>query len=292
MAIVVYKDYAGGLFVWLPIVLGILSTLLYGRNSIPTKAKLRRAALETLLVFSCGLVLFAFDGVICIVMAVPIGWLFTWVGYRIGYDILKKRNGNPSYSAMVLLIVSVPFFMAFEHRHLDFNGLRSVTTSVDIDASLDEVWRNVVTFPQLDEPHEFIFRTGIAYPINATIDGTGIGAIRHCNFTTGCFIEPITVWDENKMLNFSVLDQPDPMKELSPYNIHPNHLHGYWVSRRGSFKLTPLANGHTLLEGTTWYENKIRPDFYWTIWSDYIVHSIHLRVLQHIKKLAEKKYII
>lgn len=82
--------------------------------------------------------------------------------------------------------------------------------------------------------------------------------------------------------------QPEPLKELSFYSIHPNHLHGYWVSKQGQFKLTRLPDGHTLLEGTTWYINKIRPGLYWTIWSDYIVHKIHQRVLEHIKIHTEQ----
>jgi hypothetical protein len=77
------------------------------------------------------------------------------------------------------------------------------------------------------------------------------------------------------------------MKELSPYDIHPAHLHAYFVSRRGQFLLTQLPNGHTVLEGTTWYTDKIRPNFYWDLWSDYIVHSIHTRVLEHIKQETE-----
>ena len=33
------------------------------------------------------------------------------------------------------------------------------------------------------------------------------------------------------------------------------------------------------LEGTTWYYHNIKPDFYWRIWSNYIIHKIHERVL-------------
>jgi hypothetical protein len=177
--------------------------------------------------------------------------------------------------------------MGFEYAIGPAATVRSVTTSVEINAMPEGVWQNVIAFSTLDKPTELVFKTGIAYPINAIIDGHGIGAVRHCNFTTGSFVEPITVWDEPHLLRFSVDEQPEPMKEISPYNIHPNHLHGYWVSKQGQFKLTQLPNGHTLLEGTTWYANKIKPDFYWTIWSDYIVHAIHKRVLQHIKKQCE-----
>jgi hypothetical protein len=34
--------------------------------------------------------------------------------------------------------------------------------------------------------------------------------------------------------------------------------------------------------------NKIKPGFYWEIWSDYIVHKIHKRVLEHIRQQAEE----
>jgi hypothetical protein len=188
---------------------------------------------------------------------------------------------------IVLLFLSVPSLMAFEDSQTNNGNMRSVATSVEINASAKQVWKNVIAFTQLKDPTEFIFKTGIAYPINATIDGHGVGAVRHCNFSTGSFVEPITVWDEPRLLKFSVAEQPEPLKELSFYDIHPNHLHGYWVSKQGQFKLIQLSNGHILLEGTTWYVNKIKPAFYWTIWSDYIVHKIHQRVLQHIKEQTE-----
>jgi hypothetical protein len=62
------------------------------------------------------------------------------------------------------------------------------------------------------------------------------------------------------------------------------------VSRKGQFKLTRLENGNTLLEGTTWYYHKINPEFYWGLWTKQIVHSIHERVLNHIKEQSEKEF--
>ena len=283
----VFRDYALGLFVWLPLVLGATSTLIFAyKNSIARKT-LRNNAYLTLLIFCIGLLFFAWEGLICLLMAAPIGFAFTYFGFLIGHGLSKSKISNSTPTAIILLILSVPSLMAFEDNIKLSDDLRSVTTSIEINASPETVWKNVVAFPQLKDPIEFIFKTGIAYPINATISGQGIGAVRHCNFSTGSFVEPITTWDEPKLLKFSVDQQPEPMKEISPYDIHPTHLHGYWVSKQGQFKLTTLPNGHTLLEGTTWYVNKIRPGIYWTVWSDYIVHKIHHRVLEHIKTQAE-----
>ena len=76
---------------------------------------------------------------------------------------------------------------------------------------------------------------------------------------------------------------------MTPYShIHPPHLRGFLVSEGGQFLLTPLPNGGTRLEGTTWYQHGLWPSAYWRFWSDAIIHRIHLRVLTHIRDEVEK----
>ncbi len=283
----IFMDYGFGLFVWLPFVLGATSTLIGAYKNSVAREKLRNNAFLTLLAFCLGLLVFAWEGIICLIMAAPIALIPTYFGFLLGFKLSKSNLNGQTPAAVILLLISSPALMAFEDQIKESGDLRSVVTTIEINATPDKVWKNVISFPQLKEPTEFIFKTGIAYPINATIEGQGVGAIRHCNFSTGSFVEPITVWDEPRLLKFSVAEQPEPMREISLYDIHPNHLHGYWVSKQGQFKLTALPNGHTLLEGTTWYVNKIKPSFYCTIWSDNIVHKIHNRVLEHIKTQTE-----
>ena len=120
------------------------------------------------------------------------------------------------------------------------------------------------------------------------IEGQGVGATRYCEFTTGAFVEPITVWDPPHRLAFDVTEQPAPMFELSPYrDIHPPHLDGFMRSNRGEFRLVALDDGRTRLEGRTWYEVEMFPQWYWTLWTDSIIHRIHLRVLHHVQRISE-----
>jgi hypothetical protein len=79
------------------------------------------------------------------------------------------------------------------------------------------------------------------------------------------------------------------MKETSPYeNIHVRHLEDHdFQPERADFVLVPLPNGSTRLEGTTTYQNKMWPGMYWRLWTDAIIHSIHNRVFNHVKALAE-----
>ena len=79
------------------------------------------------------------------------------------------------------------------------------------------------------------------------------------------------------------------MREWSPYHIHPAHLDNSFRSHKGQFLLEALADGRTRLVGTTWYSNRMWPAAYWNLWSDYIIHCIHGRVLTHIQNLAEAR---
>ena len=89
----VFKDYAFSLFIWLPLVMGASSTILLAYNNSTTKRNCRNISFFTLLIFCVGLLTFALEGIICIVMAAPIGLLFTWIGYFINFiQIVKRRK--------------------------------------------------------------------------------------------------------------------------------------------------------------------------------------------------------
>jgi hypothetical protein len=120
------------------------------------------------------------------------------------------------------------------------------------------------------------------------MDGSGVGAVRWCEFSTGTFREPVTVWDAPHVLAFDVTDQPPPLEEWSPYSrVHAPHLDGFFRTSHGEFRLVELPGGRTRLEGRTWYSLDMAPALYWTTIADTIVHAIHRRVLDHIKVQAE-----
>ncbi len=279
------EEYGIILFILIPLILGIVPATISGRKTKITRGASFRLGLLALGLYSLCLFLFAMEGIICIAMAFPIALLLTWIGTLIGYAIVKRRPDKALASIAILLFTTITTGFIENNTKVK---LQHVTTAIEIDAPPEKVWENVIAFSELDAPDELMFKAGIAYPINAEIEGEGVGAVRHCNFNTGSFVEPITVWNEPELLAFDVEEQPASMKELSFWDIDAPHLHDYFVSKKGQFKLIALPDGTTRLEGTTWYYNRIRPNFYWNIWSDYIVHKIHHRVLKHIKEDTEQ----
>ena len=273
--------YGLTMFVLFPVFLGAIATWVV-RPATASKALATGAIAATFSVFAP--LLLGFEGLVCIAMAlplaVPLGALGGWLSWRAESSPLATR-GN---IALLLVIPSGSLTWDVRAKPPVFE----VRTAIAIAAPPERVWRNVVAFPPLREPQEWFFRAGIAYPIGARIEGTGVGAVRYCEFSTGPFVEPIEIWDEPRLLRFRVTANPAPLREWSPWaEISPKHLNGYMVSKQGQFLLTPLPGNRTLLEGTTRYQHGLWPATYWRWWSDAIIHRIHLRVLNHIRELSE-----
>ena len=275
-----------------PFALGLIAVLLYGYQGPKSLKSCVQLAALTIFILALIILLVGFEGLICIAMALPIGLVLAVLGGVVGYFIQRRQTSQNDARIVILILIGIiPLLMGAEYAVQPKPAILCVKSYVNVNAPEDIVWRNVVSFSVLPEPQDILFRAGIAYPTHAEIKGVGVGAVRECHFSTGSFIEPITVWDENRLLRFDVVAQPPPMKELSPYkNIHPLHLDNYLVSQRGQFLLTKLPDGKIRLEGTTWYYNKMWPESYWQLWSDHIIHQIHLRVLNHIKNISERKY--
>ena len=271
--------YGWTLFACVPMLIGALAAWLVRPASGASAAAI--GALANLLAAVLVLV-FAVEGLGCLVMAlpltVPMGALGGWLGYTVRWKTAPAR--------VAMCLVLPPAGMALDRAAPP--PVYEVRSHIEIAAPPEQVWRQVVRFSDIPEPREWLFRIGIAYPQRARIVGSGSRAVRYCEFSTGPFVEPIEVWDEPRLLRFRVTANPAPMHEWSPYRgVEPKHLHGYLISRRGQFQLTHLTNGRTLLEGTTWYQHGLWPAEYWRWWSDAIIHRIHMRVLDHIRVLSE-----
>jgi hypothetical protein len=279
--------YGLTLFIALPIAVGAFGAWLAKSK---TAGKSVVAGMAANLIASLAFLLAGQEGLICIAMALPLALPLGALGGWLAYWTTHKRT-LVNRTAMLLILP-----LSFATLGFDVTAkpdVFQVRSSIEIAASPERVWKNVIAFSELPPPHEWYFKSGIAYPIRARIKGSGPGAVRYCEFSTGPFVEPIQIWDEPHLLRFSVAQNPAPLNEWSPYSkIMPRHLHGYFISKQGQFLLIPLPNGHTLLEGTTWYQHELWPETYWTLWSQAIIHRIHMRVLTHIKNVSESQPVL
>ena len=286
----VVATYGWGLFVGLPFCLGLFAVLMHSYREPRSYSECVLMAVLPVFLLGAILLLVAIEGVICILMAAPIALVMALLGGSLGFVIQAAHWGRRNAPAILsMAVLLTPGFYGVEHFTRPQAGVFEVRSSIEISAPPTAVWQKVVAFTEIPPPREMLFRAGIAYPIRAEITGQGAGAVRHCVFSTGPFVEPIVVWDEPRLLRFRVTANPAPLNELTPYgHLAPRHLDGYFESHQGQFLLTELPGGHTQVEGTTWYSHSMWPETYWHWWSDYVIHRIHMRVLDHIRVEAER----
>jgi uncharacterized membrane protein YhaH (DUF805 family) len=285
-------QYGAGLFLGVPFLAGFIASWFLNLKTSHSTNQTIAVSLSPIGLIALALIFFRFEGLVCLLMALPLALPFSIAGGLAARDILRGYQDLKGRQVAACVAV-IPLLMFAEHEARLEPPVLPVTTSITIDAPVSVVWKNVISFrplapPSIASPQDWLFLIGIAYPSSGRIVGSGVGAVRYCHFSTGDFVEPITVWDENHLLAFDVASEPLALHELSPWEIMPPHLErNYMRSRHGQFRLVALNNHQTLLEGTTWYQDYFWPQAYWRGWSDVIVHRIHMRVLRHVKEQAE-----
>jgi hypothetical protein len=153
-----------------------------------------------------------------------------------------------------------------------------VTDELLIAAPPEKVWPHVLAFHDIQQPADFwLFRIGLPYPVSTTNAGDFVGAERACNFSGGAvFREKVAEFVPAERLTFDIVESPpDP------------ELIGHLDAKRGQFLLRDNRDGTTTLVGSTWYTLHVRPASYFDAWTHHIFRAVHLRVMNHVKNLAE-----
>jgi hypothetical protein len=279
--------YGWGVFVALPFCMGMASVLIHTYHRPQTLASCLLVSVVSVLVVGVILFALAVEGFVCIIMAVPVATPLAMLGGMFGF-LLQRNKHVVSQGSMMCVLAVLPLTLTGVEKMKDVDPPVSIVeTSIRIHAPAEKVWRNLVAFSDIPLSNEWLFRLGVAQPIRAVIDGNAVGALRRCDFTTGTFVERIEGWEVNRYFAFSVVSPAEGMREFSPYNIHPRHLDGYFVPQAAEFYLISNDDGTTTLTGTSRYRNAMWPGPYWRLWSDMIIHRVHVRVFDHVKTLSE-----
>jgi len=281
--------YGWGVFVALPFCFGLFSVLIYSYHERRALNSCLAVSMLSVGIVALALFAFAIEGLVCIAMALPIAMPLAIFGGAIGFLTQRHQAIQRQAPSAMLLMLAVPLCVMTSEAINPSEPLRtSVRTTIRIEAPAAKIWKNLIAFPDVERPPSALLRYGVAYPVHAVLHGEGVGAIRECLFSTGTFVERVDVWEEGKRFGFTVISGPEGMRELSPYAIHPRHLHGYFAPESAEFRLVPNPDGSTQLEGISWYRNSMWPAAYWRLWSDAVLHQVHMRVFEHVKALSEE----
>ncbi len=246
-------------FVWRPLHLGIGMTLAHS------------ATCTAIGLVSAGI--FLGEGIICLVILSPILLVGVMAGALVGRLVFRRKSNNLvlCFAPLALLALVEPGLRG-PHRG-------AVTDEIRINAPPSRVWPHVLAFDEIPDPPDYwLFRAGLPYPTMTTNGGNFVGASRACRFSGGAvFEEKVAEFVPGQRLAFDIVKSP-PDPELI------GHLDAY----RGQFELRDNGDGSTTLIGTTWYALQVRPAWYFDWWTHDIFRAVHLRVMNNVKRLAER----
>jgi len=259
-------------FVVLPVLMGIISAWFWAELNFKTKNYLGYSLINGTIAILLSFV-FLGEGIICLLIVSPLIFTFIISGALLGRSLFRKKNDklNMSIGGLFIVLFLVDLFSAHSYD-------RSVSDTMIIRASPDEVWKHVVAYDKIKSPEKFwLFRLGLPSPSETTVDGYCKGAGRKCIFSNGyVFDEKMTEYEPEKILTFDIIDQPrDP------------EIMGHIDILRGQFILRDNGDGTTTLTGTSWYRLYVSPSWYFDLWARSITRNVHFRVMEHIRDLSE-----
>lgn len=277
--------YGWGLFVLTPLTVGLATGYIANRDTPLEWRQTAILVLGTTALGAVALIMFALEGLVCLLLASPIVVFFALLGGAMGgaAGLASNSRGKPLLTLGLLPLAflveaAVPPSAAFRTEE-----------AIDIQAPREAIWQAIVSDKPIAEPPGLIAATGLAYAVKGEMLGTGVGATRLGRFSTGTAREKITDWQPGRRLAFAVLTQPPCMEEMSPYRrVHSPHVRGYFQTLTTSFELHPLAAGGTRLIVRSSHILRIDPLPYWEPIARWAAHSNAQRVLRDLKHKAER----
>jgi hypothetical protein len=235
------------------------------------------------------LAIFAWEGAICIAMALPIALFGASLGGLTAGVISRRRRLT---RAPTLCLAVVPFLLAPAEATLNAPlQTRTVSSEIRIHASPETVWQNVERVPAI-APAElrptWTHRIGFPRPIEATLSFEGIGGVRHATFERGLtFIETVNAWEPERRLAFSIRADTAHIPSTT-LDEHVTIGGRYFDVLNGEYRLESLPNGDTLLHLTS--HQRLSTDFngYAGLWTDAVMQNLQTSILQVVQHRCEQ----
>jgi hypothetical protein len=256
-------------FFFLPLAIGISSGIL------PDLKQAIKGTLISLAVFSVFLLVTKLEGLVCVLMALPIILLAILLGWAIG-GLIKKRSkkDDPTlktcFTPILIFIVANFFDLSSGNQMLP----SLVANTITLKATPSEIYRSIIAVDTVDVETTFLQKLGLPIPTRCILTAEKVGGLRICIFNQGKIIETIKELKENRLLKMEVTSST---------------LGRSWLKfNEDIYTIEPVNTSHTQITRTTSYFSNLKPRMYWELMERITIASEQEFVFRNLEKDVQK----
>ena len=226
--------YGWAIFIFFPIVLGgAIGVLPNRKTAIP-------GFIITFIVFLFSLIFFGLEGVLCVVMCLPILAPFFFLGAIISHLIKRFKEIKGEVNLRVTVIPLVLFLLAVPIENSLSDNKKEV---IEVSTEIKSVDTLIAEKP-------FLMKLDLPVPHKCILEREEVGALRICYFEGGRIIERVTEFKRGEVLRMDVIDY-----ELTGRN---------WLGfEEAIYLFEPIGLDSCKMTRITTYTSELYPRAYW-----------------------------
>ncbi len=240
-------DYGWVFFVLLPFSLGIA----VGKLEKQKWAYLGLAI--GILIFIGLLIAGGLEGIVCVVMTIPIIIPLVWLGTMISKYLTKKRIFKPTknFNVMFLPLLFTLFGAPIEKNfYTDKFEIIEVKTERIYPYTTEQVYNTIKSIDTLIADKPFLMKLDLPIPNKCILDKEEVGGLRTCYFTGGTITERITELEKEKILRMDVID----------YKLTGRKWLGF---KEAIYYFDKVGQDSCKMTRVTTYTSVLKPRIYW-----------------------------
>ena len=258
-------------FVFLPFTLGYILG-----NSFVKKFSLG-GIITSIILFLGLLYANSLEGMVCILMALPLVIIALSIGFIIRSAFAK--NKKPNVLKTSLLPIGILLISGLSEQKLanSQTEIISISTSISLPYSNMQVYETIKSVDTLDTEKPFLMQLDLPIPHKCILENEKVGGIRTCYFEGGKIIEKVTALKKGKLLQMDVID----------YQLKGRKWLGF---KEAIYTFEAINENECKMTRITTYTSKLHPRFYWAPLEKMGIEQEHEYVFNNLVKDLNSRF--
>ncbi len=267
-------DYGWIFFVFLPISLGFVI------GSMPIQKWAYLGLASGILIFIILLLVGKLEGIVCVVMTIPIIIPLVAIGVLINKYLIRKGIIKPLKSLNVMVF---PLIITLLGAPVEKFFLTNKTEVIEVETeriypySAEQVYEAIKSVDTLIADKPFLMKLDLPIPNKCILEKEEVGGLRTCYFSGGTITERITELEKGKILRMDVID----------YKLTGRKWLGF---KEAIYYFDKVGDNSCKMRRITTYTSVLKPRFYWQPLEELGIRQEHEYVFDNLKNDLKKKY--